>query len=152
MQHDIQISTNGNPFAGLEQNPLGHVPINRETPRVCLVDDDPSVLKAMARLIVSAGWEVESFSDPQAFLAHAEKQPPPLVVLDILMPLMNGLEVQRRLKEISPSTRVIILTSNDDSFVQDRAMEAGASAFFVKPVNDDDFLAGIESAISTNGG
>ena len=124
--------------------------IVQEAPHVCLVDDDPSVLKAMGRLILSAGWEVESFSDPQVFLDRAEQEPPPLAVLDILMPLMNGLEVQRKLKEISPSTRVIILTSKDDPFVRDRAMEAGATAFFVKPVNDEDFLAGIEAAVAPN--
>jgi DNA-binding NarL/FixJ family response regulator len=68
------------------------------------------------------------------------------VVLDILMPIMNGLEVQSRLREVSPSSRVVVLTSKDDPSVRSTAMDKGASAFFPKPVDDDAFLAGIESA------
>jgi DNA-binding NarL/FixJ family response regulator len=84
------------------------------------------------------------------FLRHAETCQPKVAVLDILMPAMNGLEVQRRLKIISPATRVIILTSKDDPSVRARAFEAGATAFLVKPIGDEEFLAGIESAFSRN--
>ena len=117
---------------------------------VCLIDDDPSVLKATGRLLSSAGWKVESFTNPIVFLRFAETHHPGLVVLDILMPIMNGLEVQERLQTVSPSTRVIVLTSKDELSVRNRAMDAGASAFFIKPVVDVEFLAGIESALSKN--
>jgi FixJ family two-component response regulator len=117
---------------------------------VCLVDDDASVLKATGRLLSSAGWKVQSFSDPVEFLEYAETDHPKVVVLDIRMPVMNGLEVQSRLRQVSPSTRVVVLTSKDDPSVRSRAMDAGASAFFVKPVGDEEFLAGIESALSEN--
>ena len=117
---------------------------------VCLVDDDPSVLKATGRLLSSAGWQVEAFSDPHEFLRYAEVNHPKVVVLDILMPIMNGLEVQSRLRELSPSSRVVVLTSKDDPSVRSKAMDTGASAFFLKPVDDDAFLAGIESAFSSN--
>ena len=66
------------------------------------------------------------------------------------MPVMNGLEVQRRLRNISPSTRVIILTSNDDPAVRSKAMEAGAVAFFLKPVDNDAFLEAIR--VNADGG
>lgn len=115
---------------------------------VCLVDDDPSVLKATGRLLSSAGWKVELFADPIEFLRYAQIHHPRIVVLDIRMPLMNGLEVQTRLHSISSPTRVIILTSKDDPSVRSQAMQAGASAFFVKPVNDEEFLTGIESVLS----
>lgn len=117
------------------------------TRTVCLVDDDPSVLKATARLLSSAGWKVDSFIDPLEFLEHARSCRPGVVVLDILMPKMNGLEVQKRLKTISPASRVVILTSKDDPSVRGQAMDAGASAFFLKPVDDDEFIAGIEDAV-----
>jgi len=117
---------------------------------ICLVDDDPSVLKATSRLLASSGRKVESFLDPNVFLSYAETCQPRIVVLDILMPIMNGLEVQTRLRTISPSTRVIILTSKDDPAVRSKAVAAGACAFFVKPVDDDEFLAGIESAVADN--
>jgi len=117
---------------------------------ICLVDDDQSVLKATSRLLASSGWKVEAFLDPMAFLRYAETCQPQVAVLDVLMPIMNGLEVQTRLRTISPSTRVIILTSKDDPAVRTKAMAAGASAFFLKPVDDDEFLAGIESAVADN--
>ena len=118
--------------------------------RVCLLDDDPSVVKATSRLLSSAGWKVESFTDPFEFLRHAETCQPKVVVLDILMPAMNGLEVQKRLRNVSPSSRVVVLTSKDDASVRTEALNYGAVAFFIKPVDDDEFLAGIESAFSRN--
>src|SRR4051812_16059112 len=121
-----------------------HTPVPVHT--VCLLDDDPSVVKATSRLLSSAGWNVESFTDPIKFLSHAQTCTPQVVVLDILMPIMDGLEVQKRLRNFSPSSRVIVVTSKDDPSVRAKAMAAGAAAFFVKPVGDHEFLAGIESA------
>jgi FixJ family two-component response regulator len=129
---------------------LKNGPFDKKDLRIGLLDDDPSVLKATKRLLVSAGWEVDTFTDPMSFLCHTETNPPRVAVIDILMPVMNGLEVQSRLRDLSPSTRVIILTSSDDPSVRNRAIKAGATAFFLKPVNDDEFLSGIESA-ATNG-
>jgi FixJ family two-component response regulator len=120
----------------------------KETLTVCLLDDDPSVLKATGRLLTSAGWNVESFINPIAFLRYCEIHRPPVVVLDIRMPIMNGLEVQTRLRKVSPWTRVVVLTSKDDPLVRSEAMDGGASAFFLKPVGDEEFLAGVESAVS----
>src|SRR4051812_25024519 len=112
---------------------------------VCLVDDDPSVLKATGRLLSSAGWNTKSFTDPTAFLRYAEVSRPHLVVLDIWMPEMSGLEVQERLRSISPCTQVVVLTSKDDPMVRSRALAAGAAGFFLKPASDDEFLERIES-------
>ena len=121
-------------------------PNNTQVLTICLVDDDASVLKATSRLLASSGWKVESFLDPIAFLRYAEASKPRVAVLDVIMPIMNGLEVQTELQTISPSTRVIILTSKDDPAVRSKAMAAGATGFFLKPVDDDEFLAGIEAA------
>jgi FixJ family two-component response regulator len=125
------------------------VALNRET--VCLLDDDPSVLKSTGRLLDSAGWKVEVFTDPMAFLEHAATHFPGVAIIDILMPDMNGLEVQARLKRISPATRVIVLTARDDPSVRRMAMNAGASGFFIKGVESGEFLAGVKAtADSTN--
>ena len=125
------------------------VALNKET--VCLLDDDPSILKATRRLLDSVGWKVEAFSDPMAFLEHAAIHSPDLAVIDIVMPDMNGLEVQTRLRRVSPSTRVIVLTAKDDPSVRRMAMNAGASAFFIKGVESGEFLAGVKAAAeSTN--
>jgi len=122
------------------------VALSKETSAVYLLDDDTSILKATRRLLDSAGWKVEAFTDPIRFLEHAAMHCPDLAVIDILMPEMNGLEVQARLRRVSPSTRVIVLTAKDDPSVRLRAMNAGASAFFVKGVESCDFLAGVKAA------
>jgi two-component system response regulator HydG len=63
------------------------------------------------------------------------------------MPIMNGLEVQSQLRDISPSTRVIMLTANDDPSLRATALNAGASAFLTKPFNDEEFLAIVRHAL-----
>src|SRR5262245_45950480 len=122
------------------------VALNKETVAVFLLDDDPSVLKATSRLLDSVGWQVNSFTDPITFLEHAANHYPDVAIIDILMPDMNGLEVQTRLRRISPSTRVIVLTARDDPSVRRMAMNAGASVFFLKGVGSDEFLAGVKAA------
>jgi FixJ family two-component response regulator len=124
--------------------------ISKETLTVCVVDDDRPVLKAVGRLLSSAGHEVASFTDPIVFLRYADTHHPKVVVLDIAMPVMNGLEVQSRLRVLSPSSRIIILTSKDDPSIRERALNAGAAAFFLKPFRDEEFLDAIESASSQN--
>jgi two-component system response regulator FixJ len=125
------------------------VVLNKET--VYLLDDDASILKSTGRLLDSVGWKVEAFTDPIAFLEQAAKHRPDVAVIDILMPDMNGLEVQTRLRCVSPSTRVIVLTAKDDPSVRRKAMNAGASAFFIKGVEGGEFLSGIKAATeSTN--
>ena len=122
------------------------VALSKETSAVYVLDDDPSILKATRRLLDSVGWKVEAFSDPNAFLEHAAIHCPELAVIDMVMPDMNGLEVQTRLRRLSPSTRVIVLTAKDDPSVRRIAMNAGASAFFIKGVESGEFLAGVEAA------
>jgi len=115
---------------------------------ICLLDDDPSVLKAVVRLISSAGWQAQQFSDPKKFLEYAKIHRVPVAVIDVWMPLMNGLEVQSRLKEVSPSTRVIVFTGKDDPLVRSTALNAGASAFLTKPFDDEELLTAIRLALA----
>jgi len=113
---------------------------------ICVVDDDPAVLKGMGRLLSSANWETKKFSDPQEFLRYSEAHRPSLAVIDVCMPAMNGLEVQSRLREISPSTRVIIFTGRESKLDRVAAFRAGAVAFFNKPFDGDEFLAAVRTA------
>jgi two-component system response regulator FixJ len=122
------------------------VALNQESVAVYLLDDDPWILKATRQLLDSAGWKVETFTNPIAFLKQAAKHCPDVAVIDILMPEMSGLEVQARLRRVSPSTRVIVLTGKEDALVRVMAMSAGASAFFIKGVESDEFLAGVKAA------
>ena len=122
---------------------------NPITDVVCLLDDDPSVLKAVGRLLSSAGWCVKQFSEPDEFLVYAKIHRVPVAVVDVWMPQMNGLEVQSRLRELSPTTRVIIFTGKDDPRVRSAALNAGASAFLTKPFDDDDLLTAVRLALTS---
>jgi two-component system response regulator HydG len=115
---------------------------------ICLLDDDPSVLKAVARLLSSAGWQAQQFSDPDKFLEYAKVHRAPVAVIDVWMPIMSGLEVQSRLQEVSPSTRVIIFTGKDDPLVRSTALNAGASAFLTKPFDDEELLTAVRLALA----
>jgi len=107
------------------------------------------VLKAVGRLLSSAGWCVKEFSDPEEFLLYAKIHRVPVAVIDVWMPLMNGLEVQSRLRELSPSTRVIIFTGKDDPRVRSTALNAGASAFLMKPFSDEELLTAVRLALAS---
>jgi two-component system response regulator HydG len=91
------------------------------------------------------GWKVNAFTDPMTFLENVATHCPDVAIIDILMPEMGGLEVQARLRRVSPSTRVIVLTARDDPSVRRMAMNGGASAFFVKGVESGEFLAGVKA-------
>ncbi len=121
---------------------------NLLTDVICLLDDDPSVLKAVGRLLSSAGWQAQKFSDPEKFLEYAKIHRAPVAVIDVWMPIMSGLEVQSRLREVSPSTRVIVFTGKDDPLVRSTALNAGASAFLTKPFNEEELLTAIRVALA----
>jgi FixJ family two-component response regulator len=115
---------------------------------VCLVDDDSAVLKSIGRLLASDGFSARSFDKPKDFLAHVHTNTVPLVVLDILMGEMNGLEVQAQISALSPGTRVIVITGREDSKVKEAALRAGAVAFFSKPFDDGEFLGAVQAALA----
>ena len=116
---------------------------------VCLLDDDPSVLKGLGRLFASVDLDTEKFTDPEKFLAYARTHRPAVALIDVHMPQMNGLEVQSQLRRISPSTRVIIFTGKDDPLVRSTAMNAGASAFLPKPFDDEALLTAVRLALAS---
>ena len=116
---------------------------------ICLLDDDPSVLKGLGRLFSSAGLQAETFGYPQKFLDYARIHRPAVALVDVCMPQMSGLEVQSQLHKISPSTRVIIFTGKDDPLVRSTALNAGASAFLTKPFDDEELLTAVRLALAS---
>jgi FixJ family two-component response regulator len=104
---------------------------------IWLLDDDVSMLKALGRLMSSAGLIAEKFSDPVAFLERLKHGRCRVAILDVWMPQMNGLEVQSRLRRDSPKTRIIFITGRDDPAVRETALNAGAIAFLTKPFEDE---------------
>jgi two-component system response regulator FixJ len=124
-------------------------PTEKPTAQICLVDDDLAVLKSIGRLLASDGISLFSFSNPKDFLAHAQAHSVSVVVLDILLEEMSGLEVQARLRDFSPRTRVIMITGREDKFTRSEATGLGASAFFTKPFDDSEFLSAVHRALAT---
>jgi FixJ family two-component response regulator len=115
---------------------------------VCLVDDDSAVLRSIKRLLASDGFSARCFERPKDFLAHLETNEVHLVVLDLWMGEMNGLEVQARISVLSPGTHVIVITGRDDPKMKEAALSGGAVAFFIKPFDDDQFLGAVHRALS----
>jgi two-component system, LuxR family, response regulator FixJ len=116
---------------------------------VCLVDDDLSVLKSIERLLASDGLSVRGFNKPKEFLSHVQAHSVPVVILDIWMEEMSGLELRAQLSGLSPGTRVIIITGRDDSAAKLTALQMGVVAFFTKPFDDDQFLKAVRDALAT---
>src|SRR5207248_3148694 len=115
---------------------------------VCLVDDDPSVLRSTGRLLVSDGFAVRPFNKGADFISYVASHDVPLVVLDIWMKEMTGLEVLARLCAVSPQTHVIVITAHEDSAVRITAMQIGIVAFFTKPFDDEKFLCAVHDALN----
>ena len=118
-----------------------------DTEIICLVDDDLSILKSIERLLASDGFSVCAFNKPKEFLTYVRAHAVPLVVLDIWMEEMSGLELQAQLSELSPNTRVIIMTGREGATSRSTTADMGASAFFTKPFDDEQFLCAVHSAL-----
>jgi FixJ family two-component response regulator len=116
---------------------------------IWILDDDVSMLKALGRLMSSAGLIAEKFSDPVAFLARLKHAACRVAVLDVWMPQMNGLEVQARLRRESPETEIIFITGRDDPSVRQNALNAGAFAFLTKPFEDETLVRLVQKAMSS---
>ena len=114
---------------------------------VCLVDDDPMVLRSTGRLLVSDGFALRPFNKGEDFIAYVASHEVPLVVLDIWMEEMTGLEVLARLCAISPQTNVIVITGREDSAARITAMQIGTVAFLIKPFDAEQFLEVVHRAL-----
>jgi FixJ family two-component response regulator len=121
--------------------------VKSPTPLVFVVDDDASIREALGSLIESAGLSVETFASAQEFLRHKRPQTPACLVLDVRLPGLSGLELQRKLAPASKRIPIIFITGHGDIPMSVQAMKAGAVEFLPKPFNDDQLLAAIEQAI-----
>ena len=119
-----------------------------EAKEVCLVDDDPSVLKSMQFLLASDGLKVRAFNKPEDFLAYATTNPIAVVVTDIWMGRVTGLEILARMCALTPRPRVIMITAREDLAARATAMAIGPVAFFMKPFDDEQFLAAVRGALA----
>ncbi len=120
------------------------------SPTVCVVDDDPSVLRALTRLFTAAGLEARAFASPAAFLEQHDPAMPGCLVLDLALPGLDGLQLQQALTASGCARPIVFITGRGDIPTSVRAMKGGAVDFLTKPVRDDDLLTAVRSAIATD--
>jgi len=117
------------------------------TPIVFVVDDDVSVRESLELLIRFEGWQPELFASAQEFLSHPRALAPSCMVLDVNLPDLNGLELQKRIAGDRMDMPIIFVTGYGDVPMTVRAMKGGAVEFLTKPFNDDVLLSAIRAAL-----
>jgi FixJ family two-component response regulator len=122
-------------------------PLPKPKAIVFVVDDDLSVREGLERLLHAAGWEVETFAAAQEFLAHRKENIPSCLVLDVGLPGLSGLDLQKRILEANREIPIVFITGHKDVPTSVRAMKAGTVEFLVKPFSEDDLLDAIHQAI-----
>ncbi len=118
-----------------------------QPPTVYVIDDDPEVLQATQRLLASAGMAVAAFQSPRAFLESYDGRIPGCLVLDLAMPELTGVELQRALAERGKLLPIVFLTGHGDIRTCAEAMKGGAVDFLTKPVEDAELLAAVAHAL-----
>jgi FixJ family two-component response regulator len=117
------------------------------TPVVCVVDDDVSVRESLESLIAAAGWRPQVYASAEEFLDRPHQAVPSCLVLDLSLPGLNGLEVQRRLADRA-DLPIIFITGHGDIPTTVQAMKAGAVEFLTKPFDSDELLGMIRNALA----
>lgn len=121
--------------------------MSESAPLVYIVDDDPSVRRALVRLIRAAGFDVTAFASAQEFLSAPLAERPCCLVLDVRLPGVSGLELQEQLASSGRHLPIIFITGHGDIPMSVRAMKAGAIDFLVKPFHEKELLEAIRAAI-----
>ena len=116
---------------------------------VAIVDDDMSVRTAIASLLKANGIEVEGFSSARAFLSSAQMRETGCVTLDLRMPGMDGLELQRHLAGTDPQIQIVFVTAYRTAEIHEEAMRAGAIAVVSKPFSEEELVSAIRLAFET---
>jgi FixJ family two-component response regulator len=117
------------------------------TDMVFVIDDDESIREALKSLIRSVGLSVETFASAQDFLQSSRPDVPSCLILDVRMPGLSGLDLQRDLTEANIHIPIIFITGHGDIPMSVRAMKAGAVEFLTKPFRDQDLLDAIQQAL-----
>ena len=121
---------------------------SQEKPIVFVVDDDVSVRESLELLIDFAGWKAETFASAEEFLARPRSRTPSCLVLDVSLPDLTGLELQKLIASDRVDMPIIFITGHGDVPMTVQAMKAGAVEFLTKPFDDEVLLAAIRQAIT----
>src|SRR5437588_6996466 len=121
--------------------------MSHAVPIVFVVDDDVSVRESLELLIRCEGWEPQTFASAPEFLAHPRTLLPSCLVLDISLPGLNGLDLQKQVAVERPDMPIIFITGYGDVPKTVQAMKAGAVEFFTKPLDNDALVTSVRSAL-----
>jgi FixJ family two-component response regulator len=121
--------------------------MSETAPVVFVIDDDASIREALTNLLRSVGITVETFGTAQQFLSAKRPDAPGCLILDVRLPGVSGLELQRQLLEANIQLPVIFVTGHGDIQMSVRAMKAGAVEFLTKPFRDQDLLDAVQQAV-----
>jgi FixJ family two-component response regulator len=116
-------------------------------PLITIVDDDGSLRNSLNNLLRSLGFRTESFSSAEEFLNADHLTDTDCLILDVRMPGMNGLDLQRHLAAADSRLPIVFITSHSDDGARSRALEAGAVAFLYKPCREETLVQAINSAL-----
>ena len=116
-------------------------------PLISIVDDDDSLRNSLDNLIRSVGFRAQGFASAEAFLSSNQAHDTSCLILDVRMPGMNGLELQRQIVAANWRIPIIFITSHADGDAQARALEAGAVDYLYKPFREEQLLNAIDAAI-----
>ncbi len=119
-----------------------------EQPTIYLVDDEPAIRKALARLLRTGGWRVEAFGSCEEFLHGHDPQATGCIVLDMMLPGLSGEELQRLLADKRNPLPVIFITGQGDIPMCARALKSGAVEFLTKPVDADELFRAVNDAVN----
>jgi FixJ family two-component response regulator len=119
-----------------------------DTPSVFVIDDDPAVRESLGHVIRDAGWRAELFASAEEFLRRDREPRPACLILDVNLPRLGGLELQRRLAANGDALQIVFITAVGDVHTTVRAMKAGAVEFLTKPLNPDALLDAVDEALT----
>jgi two-component system response regulator FixJ len=118
----------------------------RKTGIIAVVDDDEPLREALGSVLKAAGFPIETFGSAEEFL-ESDRQSISCVILDVRLPGMSGIELQRRLRDANRAVPIVFVTAHGDAAVRDLAMKGGACGFVNKPVRSDTLLEQIRVAL-----
>ena len=114
---------------------------------IAIVDDDEPLREALGSILKAAGFPIDTFASAEEFLDSPQRRNTTCLLLDVRLPGMSGIELQRRLLDTNRSLPIIFVTAHGDASVRDLVMKAGATGFLNKPVRSDALLKEIHAAI-----
>jgi len=124
--------------------------VSADDPIVFIVDDDPSMCEALTRLLGTVGLRAQAFKTPQEFLNTKRPDTPSCLVLDVRLPGVSGLDLQRELADVDPPIQIVFITAHGDIQMTVQALKAGAVDFLAKPFRDQQLLDAVQQAIDRN--